>query len=165
MTGFKGQAHECILRKALIDNPKSAIAARVSAQIAEHFDRAHTRIISIDPTDKKTKHPWRLLPAIVRIKSMHFRAFSHYQSSLVSESKALYGEEVARLTAASEICDKVREIAKGWKVELGTFLDTLQMIKDRCAKAKVDNDTIFHQKVVAIGLLPEIEPIVRGISS
>ena len=156
-----GQAHECILKKALLDNPKSVIASRVSAQIAEHFDRAHTRIISIDPTGTKT-HPWKMLPAIVRIKSMHFRAFSHYQASIVSESKALYGEEVARLQAASEICDNVTKIAKMWKVAMGTFAETLQMIKDRCVKAKTDNDSIFHEKVVAIGLLPEIEPIAAA---
>ena len=156
-----GQAHECILKKALLDNPKSEIASRVSTQIAEHFDRAHTRIISIDPTGTKT-HPWKMLPAIVRIKSMHFRAFSHYQASIVSESKAQYGEEVARLHAASEICDNVAKIAKGWKVDLGVLAGTLKMIQEKYVKAKTDNDSIFHEKVVAIGLLPEIQPIAAA---
>jgi hypothetical protein len=38
------QAHECILKKAVLDNPKSAIASRISAQIADHYDLALTRL-------------------------------------------------------------------------------------------------------------------------
>jgi tyrosine-protein phosphatase non-receptor type 23 len=152
-----GQANECVLAKAVMDKPRSAVAPKVAIQIAEYYDVAYNKLLNIGCHGVKG-HPWRLWPTGMRLKAMHYRAVAQHHASMVTHDKANYGEEVAWLLAAADICQSMVKVAKDAKIPLGAAATAKHKeIADRRAKAEEENNSMFFEKVVEPGHLPEIE--------
>jgi hypothetical protein len=81
---------------------------------------------------------------------------------MICQDKQEYGEEVARLKAAAGICTSMSSVAKATKAVLGSAAQFMEECATRYARAQKDNDSIFHEKVLAEGLLTEIEPIAAA---
>eukprot|EP00036_Acanthoecidae_sp_10tr_P008760 CAMPEP_0182929828 /NCGR_PEP_ID=MMETSP0105_2-20130417/22827_1 /TAXON_ID=81532 ORGANISM="Acanthoeca-like sp., Strain 10tr" /NCGR_SAMPLE_ID=MMETSP0105_2 /ASSEMBLY_ACC=CAM_ASM_000205 /LENGTH=1523 /DNA_ID=CAMNT_0025068023 /DNA_START=60 /DNA_END=4631 /DNA_ORIENTATION=- len=163
------QAHECLLMQALSvqerqrrEHPEKKLSdfyPKLAIQVAELYDEVHTALLLDNPNQKEYKglHPWRNWVPSSRIKSMHARAYAHFLQSELCEEDTRYGDEVARLRAAKELCDNMVKLIKAEAGMTASNLDGFfELVNERAEKSEKANKSVFFETVMSEEQLPAI---------
>jgi programmed cell death 6-interacting protein len=134
------QAQECFWQKAVLDQMKDGLIARLANQVSEFYDQALTAgMNSTNVSGDWITH--------VNAKKLHFYAASQYRKSMdavAGVGRSDYGEEVARLHEALRTVNKALErknfLGRGVREDLLGLQAILQRDSDRAEK---DNDLIY----------------------
>ncbi|KAG7274849.1 hypothetical protein CRUP_012333 [Coryphaenoides rupestris] len=98
-----GQAQECLLEKSMLDNRKSFLVARISAQNSETASMLG-----------KIQKDWKKL---VQMKIYYFASIAHFHMGKQAEEQQKYGERLAYLQSS---LDKLNEATKLAKVKFNS---------------------------------------------
>lgn len=148
------QAQECIWQKAVIDHMKDKLVAQLSQEVSKLYD------LSVKSLEKSTA----MSPSWVHhltIKSLHFAAAAQVRMSSFSMASNQYGEEVARLRLASELCRRASKhmpyVASAVSKDLSGLTAHVESNKSRAEK---DNDMIY---VIPVPTQETLVPIVPQV--
>ncbi|EKM58371.1 uncharacterized protein PHACADRAFT_159473 [Phanerochaete carnosa HHB-10118-sp] len=163
------QAQEGVWQRAVIDNLKNGVIAKLAAKAASFYRSTLQTIREASPA------VMHLFPASwlahVEIKASHFEGVSQYRKSLDDNAAGRYGEEVGRLTQALAIVKKGHDLARRSDVNEAVRQDIkslLNTVQTTLRTSERDNDLIYHQVVPSAALLPPIaevsmvQPIIAG---
>uniref|UniRef100_A0A8B9IK24 Tyrosine-protein phosphatase non-receptor type 23 n=1 Tax=Anser cygnoides TaxID=8845 RepID=A0A8B9IK24_ANSCY len=144
-----GQAQECLLEKSMLDNRKSFLVARISAQVVDYYKEACRALENSETASLlgKIQKDWKKL---VQMKIYYFAAVAHVRAGVIYFQSAL---------------DKLNEaikLAKGWR-PLPVGLTS--PLVSRYNSAKKDNDFIYHEAVPALDTLQAVKgaPLVKAL--
>uniref|UniRef100_A0A8C8FCM4 Tyrosine-protein phosphatase non-receptor type 23 n=1 Tax=Oncorhynchus tshawytscha TaxID=74940 RepID=A0A8C8FCM4_ONCTS len=144
-----GQAQECLLEKSMLDNRKSFLVARISAQVVDYYKEACRALENSDTASMlgKIQKDWKKL---VQMKIYYFASIAHLaylQSSLDKLSEAI--------KLAKGQPDSVQEALKF----------TMDVIGGKFNSAKKDNDFIYHETVPSLETLASVKgaPLVKAL--
>ncbi|MGH0130712.1 UNVERIFIED_CONTAM: hypothetical protein FKN15_026560 [Acipenser sinensis] len=118
-----GQAQECLLEKSMLDNRKSFLVARISAQVVDYYKEACRAMENLETASLlgKIQKDWKKL---VQIKIYYFAAIAHVGDlQLCCEERQLhmgkqaeeqqkYGEQLAYLQSALDKLNEAVKLAK-----------------------------------------------------
>ncbi|KAG8443424.1 hypothetical protein GDO86_012006 [Hymenochirus boettgeri] len=160
-----GQAQECLLEKSMLDNRKSFLVARISAQVVDYYKEACRALENSETASLlgKIQKDWKKL---VQMKIYYFAAIAHLHMGKQAEEQQKYGEQVAYLQSA---VDKLNEAIKQSKGQPSTVQDALRFTMDviggKFNSAKKDNDFIYHESVPALDTLQAVKgaPLVKAL--
>ncbi|CAI5708798.1 unnamed protein product [Hyaloperonospora brassicae] len=154
------QAQACFYEKAIKDQMKDAIKAKLVQQALDYYDSAL----------EFCRSP-ALAGAIDRSWGVHLqfqvhclRAATQYWQGAASKTAALnrgqgYGEEIARLVAADTECNEACNVAAQNKLptSLSQSAQALQcMVREHLAAAKKDNASVYLENVPKFSELPSV---------
>ncbi|XP_053324029.1 tyrosine-protein phosphatase non-receptor type 23 [Spea bombifrons] len=160
-----GQAQECLLEKSMLDNRKSFLVARISAQVVDYYKEACRALENSETASLlgKIQKDWKKL---VQMKIYYFAAIAHLHMGKQAEEQQKYGEQVAYLQSA---LDKLNEAIKQSKGQPAAVQDALRFTMDviggKFNSAKKDNDFIYHESVPALETLQAVKgaPLVKAL--
>ncbi|XP_014395988.1 PREDICTED: tyrosine-protein phosphatase non-receptor type 23 [Myotis brandtii] len=160
-----GQAQECLLEKSLLDNRKSFLVARISAQVVDYYKEACRALENPDTASLlgRIQKDWKKL---VQMKIYYFAAVAHLHMGKQAEEQQKFGEQVAYFQSA---LDKLSEAIKLAKGQPDTVQDALRFAMDviggKYNSAKKDNDFIYHEAVPALDTLQPVKgaPLVKPL--
>ncbi|KAG9472756.1 hypothetical protein GDO78_017459 [Eleutherodactylus coqui] len=160
-----GQAQECLLEKSMLDNRKSFLVARISAQVVDYYKEACRALENSETASLlgKIQKDWKKL---VQMKIYYFAAIAHLHMGKQAEEQQKYGEQVAYLQSA---LDKLNEAIKQSKGQPSTVQEALRFTMDviggKFNSAKKDNDFIYHESVPALDTLQAVKgaPLVKAL--
>ncbi|XP_073915694.1 tyrosine-protein phosphatase non-receptor type 23 isoform X3 [Castor canadensis] len=160
-----GQAQECLLEKSMLDNRKSFLVARISAQVVDYYKEACRALENPDTASLlgRIQKDWKKL---VQMKIHYFAAVAHLHMGKQAEEQQKFGEQVAYLQSA---LDKLNEAIKLAKGQPDTVQDALRFAMDviggKYNSAKKDNDFIYHEAVPALDTLQPVKgaPLVKPL--
>ncbi|KAJ6655108.1 hypothetical protein lerEdw1_006012 [Lerista edwardsae] len=144
-----GQAQECLLEKSMLDNRKSFLVARISAQVVDYYKEACRALENSETASLlgKIQKDWKKL---VQMKIYYFAAVAHviyFQSALDKLNEAI-------------------KLAKGQPETVQEALRfTMDVIGGKYNSAKKDNDFIYHEAVPALDTLQSVKgaPLVKAL--
>lgn len=143
------QAQECFWSKALKDNMRDAIVAKLAVKTSDLYGEAGEWSVKSESVRSEWIHH-------VNAKHYHFAGAAQYRAALEALEKQKYGEEVGRLR------DAVNCANQGLKIKMinGQVQHDLTGLRDRAAAylktAENDNDKIYLQIEPAKNELPEL---------
>ncbi|XP_030052532.1 tyrosine-protein phosphatase non-receptor type 23 [Microcaecilia unicolor] len=160
-----GQAQECLLEKSMLDNRKSFLVARISAQVVDYYKEACRALENSETASLlgKIQKDWKKL---VQMKIYYFAAIAYLHMGKQAEEQEKYGESVAYFQSA---LDKLNEAIKHAKAQPSTVQDALRFTMDviggKYNSAKKDNDFIYHKAVPALDTLQPVKgaPLVKAL--
>lgn len=160
-----GQAQECLLEKSMLDNRKSFLVARISAQVVDYYKEACRALENPDTASLlgRIQKDWKKL---VQMKIYYFAAVAHLHMGKQAEEQQKFGEQVAYFQSA---LDKLSEAIKLAKGQPDTVQDALRFAMDviggKYNSAKKDNDFIYHEAVPALDTLQPVKgaPLVKPL--
>ncbi|XP_066100749.1 tyrosine-protein phosphatase non-receptor type 23 isoform X1 [Saccopteryx bilineata] len=160
-----GQAQECLLEKSMLDNRKSFLVARISAQVVDYYKEACRALENPDTASLlgRIQKDWKKL---VQMKIYYFAAVAHLHMGKQAEEQQKFGEQVAYFQSA---LDKLNEAIKLAKGQPDTVQDALRFAMDviggKYNSAKKDNDFIYHEAVPALDTLQPVKgaPLVKPL--
>ncbi|OCT75337.1 tyrosine-protein phosphatase non-receptor type 23 [Xenopus laevis] len=160
-----GQAQECLLEKSMLDNRKSFLVARISAQVVDYYKEACRALENSETASLlgKIQKDWKKL---VQMKIYYFASIAHLHMGKQAEEQQKYGEQVAYLQSA---VDKLNEAIKQSKGQPSTVQEALRFAMDviggKFNSAKKDNDFIYHESVPALDTLQGVKgaPLVKAL--
>ncbi|KAM4821320.1 tyrosine-protein phosphatase non-receptor type 23 [Thomomys bottae] len=160
-----GQAQECLLEKSMLDNRKSFLVARISAQVVDYYKEACRALENPDTASLlgRIQKDWKKL---VQMKIYYFAAVAHLHMGKQAEEQQKFGEQVAFFQSA---LDKLNEAIKMAKGQPDTVQDALRFAMDviggKYNSAKKDNDFIYHEAVPALDTLQPVKgaPLVKPL--
>uniref|UniRef100_A0A8C0SMJ7 Tyrosine-protein phosphatase non-receptor type 23 n=1 Tax=Canis lupus familiaris TaxID=9615 RepID=A0A8C0SMJ7_CANLF len=161
----EGQAQECLLEKSMLDNRKSFLVARISAQVVDYYKEACRALENPDTASLlgRIQKDWKKL---VQMKIYYFAAVAHLHMGKQAEEQQKFGERVAYFQSA---LDKLNEAIKLAKGQPDTVQDALRFAMDviggKYNSAKKDNDFIYHEAVPALDTLQPVKgaPLVKPL--
>ncbi|CAB1334339.1 unnamed protein product [Coregonus sp. 'balchen'] len=155
----QGQAQECLLEKSMLDNRKSFLVARISAQEAcralENSDTASML--------GKIQKDWKKL---VQMKIYYFASIAHLHMGKQAEEQQKYGERLAYLQSSLDKLSEAIKLAKGQPDSVQEALKfTMDVIGGKFNSAKKDNDFIYHETVPSLETLASVKgaPLVKAL--
>lgn len=145
------QAQEIVLRKAVIDNKKNVVIAKLAQKTGELYGKC-LKLMEEGSLKSLFGGEWS---SVVTAKQWLYSALSQLHLSLHCKENKLIGEEIARLEIAQTRLNKCKEVSTGdVKREMLPILETVETnLKD----AKKDNDFIYFEKVPSEEELPVTE--------
>ncbi|ERE75273.1 tyrosine-protein phosphatase non-receptor type 23 [Cricetulus griseus] len=165
-----GQAQECLLEKSMLDNRKSFLVARISAQVVDYYKEACRALENPDTASLlgRIQKDWKKL---VQMKIYYFAAVAHLHMGKQAEEQQKFGERVSGLRVAyfQSALDKLNEAIKLAKGQPDTVQDALRFAMDviggKYNSAKKDNDFIYHEAVPALDTLQPVKgaPLVKPL--
>uniref|UniRef100_A0A8C0H1W2 Tyrosine-protein phosphatase non-receptor type 23 n=1 Tax=Chelonoidis abingdonii TaxID=106734 RepID=A0A8C0H1W2_CHEAB len=134
-----GQAQECLLEKSMLDNRKSFLVARISAQVVDYYKEACRALENSDTASLlgKIQKDWKKL---VQMKIYYFAAVAHVSG----KDEAVHWDDVAELAGQPETVQEALRF-------------TLDVIGGKYNSAKKDNDFIYHEAVPALDTLQSVK--------
>ncbi|KAK9239551.1 BRO1-like domain-containing protein [Lipomyces kononenkoae] len=145
------QAQECFWQKAVLDNIKNSVIARLAHQVSIYYDQALNAAMRTAAIKSEWIHHFTC-------KKYHFEAAAQYRAAAACLSNGKYGEELARLKAAHDACAQALADAKYVAKAVADDLKGLQAkLKSDYARAEKDNDMIYLAPVPATSALPAIK--------
>ncbi|KAI0707335.1 BRO1-domain-containing protein [Earliella scabrosa] len=157
------QAQECVWQRAVMDNYKNGLIAKLATKVASFYGSAVTHV-----KDTSIKHifpSWWL--AHLETKTSHFLAAAQYRKSLEDLEAHRYGHEIARLAEAKTLAKKGHDTARRGGVNPAVQQDVkslLDIVEKSMTRAERDNDLIYHQDVPPASTLPPIPAVVMAQS-
>ncbi|MGH0158361.1 UNVERIFIED_CONTAM: hypothetical protein FKN15_059704 [Acipenser sinensis] len=149
-----GQAQECLLEKSMLDNRKSFLVARISAQVVDYYKEACRAMENLETASLlgKIQKDWKKL---VQIKIYYFAAIAH-----VGDLQLCCEERQLHMGKQAEEQQKYGEQA-GTEI----YCKHSYCIQDKFNSAKKDNDFIYHESVPALETLPSVKgaPLVKAL--
>uniref|UniRef100_A0A452T9U8 Protein tyrosine phosphatase non-receptor type 23 n=1 Tax=Ursus maritimus TaxID=29073 RepID=A0A452T9U8_URSMA len=172
-----GQAQECLLEKSMLDNRKSFLVARISAQVVDYYKEACRALENPDTASLlgRIQKDWKKL---VQMKIYYFAAVAHLHMGKQAEEQQKFGERVSELWQGGvrtdvayfqSALDKLNEAIKLAKGQPDTVQDALRFAMDviggKYNSAKKDNDFIYHEAVPALDTLQPVKgaPLVKPL--
>ncbi|KAJ8290819.1 hypothetical protein GJAV_G00017930 [Gymnothorax javanicus] len=160
-----GQAQECLLEKSMLDNRKSFLVARISAQVVDYYKEACRALENSDTASLlgKIQKDWKKL---VQMKIYYFAAIAHLHMGKQAEEQQKYGERLAYLQSSLDKLSEAVKLAKGQPDSVQEALRfTMDVIGGKFNSAKKDNDFIYHETVPDLGTLPAVKgaPLVKAL--
>nr|XP_018902852.1 PREDICTED: programmed cell death 6-interacting protein [Bemisia tabaci] len=142
------QAQEIFVHKALHDNMKDAIAAKLCAQADEYYAEVMKHI-----QKEACRNIWdsTWLP-LISGKQAAFHGLAEYFQSLVCKQNKSIGEEIARLQKSMELF-KAAQSRSGKPL----FQDFIGKVQRNLAEAEKDNNFIYHERIPS-----NLEPIPKA---
>uniref|UniRef100_A0A8C5EC63 Tyrosine-protein phosphatase non-receptor type 23 n=1 Tax=Gouania willdenowi TaxID=441366 RepID=A0A8C5EC63_GOUWI len=152
-----GQAQECLLEKSMLDNRKSFLVARISAQVVDYYKEACRALENTETASMlgKIQKDWKKL---VQMKIYYFAAIAHVSEHNFGAQKT-FRMTLVRLPL---LCwyiqgqpDSVQEALKF----------TMDVIGGKFNSAKKDNDFIYHETVPSLETLTSVKgaPLVKAL--
>ncbi|KAI1885650.1 hypothetical protein AGOR_G00206010 [Albula goreensis] len=160
-----GQAQECLLEKSMLDNRKSFLVARISAQVVDYYKEACRALENSETASLlgKIQKDWKKL---VQMKIYYFAAIAHLHMGKQAEEQQKYGERLAYLQSSLDKLSEAVKLAKGQPDSVQEALKfTMDVIGGKYNSAKKDNDFIYHESVPALDTLPSVKgaPLVKAL--
>uniref|UniRef100_A0A3B4BP87 BRO1 domain-containing protein n=1 Tax=Pygocentrus nattereri TaxID=42514 RepID=A0A3B4BP87_PYGNA len=153
------QAQECLLEKTLLDNRKSFLIARVSAQVCDYYKECVRMLENSDCALGKKE--WRKL---IYMKINYFSAVTHLHMGKQSEEQQKFGEAVsvcacvAYFQIALDRLNEAIKLSKGQQDSVQAALRfTMDVIGGKFNSAKKDNDFIYHESVPNLDRLAAVK--------
>jgi programmed cell death 6-interacting protein len=145
------QAQECYWQKAILNNSREGIIARLAFQVSVFYSAA------VEAAMNSLTFPSNWIHHLIS-KKFHFMSAAQYRMASVALSASNYGEEVARLREALRLCSKALESGRsiGGRV-LEDLLSLQAIIKKNLGRAEKDNDLIYLKVVPQTANLPRIQ--------
>lgn len=157
------QAQECFWMKAVDDNNKDSVVARLAASVSDYYDVA----AEFGTKSTSIRSEW---VHHMCAKQHHFAAAAQYRASLDCLQRSKYGEEVARLKDALEAASTAIKVEGRYISK--TILTDLQGLRDKLADtlkgSEKDNDLIYlcaQSPPVCVGLKADLCSTGAGIIS
>lgn len=139
------QAQEIFVFKAIKDNMKELIIAKLCCQCEEMYSDT-LRLLQKDSIRTLWDKDW--IPSVAG-KQAGFHALTMFYHSLVSKSKKAVGEEISRLQKSVELF----KIAQSRSGKLNFLEDYLAKAQRNLAEAIKDNDFIYNEIIPDINTL------------
>ncbi|XP_067094122.1 tyrosine-protein phosphatase non-receptor type 23 isoform X2 [Osmerus mordax] len=160
-----GQAQECLLEKSMLDNRKSFLVARISAQVVDYYKEACRALENSDTASMlgKIQKDWKKL---VQMKIYYFAAIAHLHMGKQAEEQQKYGERLAYLQSSMDKLSEAIKLAKGQPDSVQEALRfTMDVIGGKFNSAKKDNDFIYHETVPSLETLASVKgaPLVKAL--
>lgn len=160
-----GQAQECLLEKSMLDNRKSFLVARISAQVVDYYKEACRALENSETVSMlgKIQKDWKKL---VQMKIYYFAAVAHLHMGKQAEEQQKYGERVAYLQSSLDKLGEAIKLAKGQPDSVQEALRfTMDVIGGKFNSAKKDNDFIYHESVPSLETLTSVKgaPLVKAL--
>ncbi|XP_054637809.1 tyrosine-protein phosphatase non-receptor type 23 [Dunckerocampus dactyliophorus] len=160
-----GQAQECLLEKSMLDNRKSFLVARISAQVVDYYKEACRALENSETASLlgKIQKDWKKL---VQMKIYYFAAIAHLHMGKQAEEQQKYGEGLAYLQSSLEKLSEAIKLAKGQPESVQEALSfTMDVIGGKFNSAKKDNDFIYHESVPSLEKLTSVKgaPLVKAL--
>ncbi|KAM5124999.1 tyrosine-protein phosphatase non-receptor type 23-like, partial [Mantella aurantiaca] len=160
-----GQSQECLLEKSMLDNRKSFLVARISAQVVDYYKEACRALENSETASLlgKIQKDWKKL---VQMKIYYFAAIAHLHMGKQAEEQQKYGEQVAYLQSALDKLGEAIKLSKGQPTTVQEALRfTMDVIGGKFNSAKKDNDFIYHESVPALDTLQAVKgaPLVKAL--
>ncbi|KFO33232.1 Tyrosine-protein phosphatase non-receptor type 23 [Fukomys damarensis] len=160
-----GQAQECLLEKSMLDNRKSFLVARISAQVVDYYKEACRALENPDTASLlgRVQKDWKKL---VQMKIYYFAAVAHLHMGKQAEEQQKFGERVAYFQSALDKLNEAIKLAKGQPDTVQDALRfTMDVIGGKYNSAKKDNDFIYHEAVPALDTLQPVKgaPLVKPL--
>ncbi|XP_046509374.1 tyrosine-protein phosphatase non-receptor type 23 isoform X2 [Equus quagga] len=160
-----GQAQECLLEKSMLDNRKSFLVARISAQVVDYYKEACRALENPDTASLlgRIQKDWKKL---VQMKIYYFAAVAHLHMGKQAEEQQKFGERVAYFQSALDKLNEAIKLAKGQPDTVQDALRfTMDVIGGKYNSAKKDNDFIYHEAVPALDTLQPVKgaPLVKPL--
>ncbi|XP_004449780.1 LOW QUALITY PROTEIN: tyrosine-protein phosphatase non-receptor type 23 [Dasypus novemcinctus] len=160
-----GQAQECLLEKSMLDNRKSFLVARISAQVVDYYKEACRALENPDTASLlgRIQKDWKKL---VQMKIYYFAAVAHLHMGKQAEEQQKFGERVAYFQSALDKLNDAIKLAKGQPDTVQDALRfTMDVIGGKYNSAKKDNDFIYHESVPALDTLQPVKgaPLVKPL--
>ncbi|XP_036886491.1 tyrosine-protein phosphatase non-receptor type 23 isoform X3 [Sturnira hondurensis] len=160
-----GQAQECLLEKSMLDNRKSFLVARISAQVVDYYKEACRALENPDTASLlgRIQKDWKKL---VQMKIYYFAAVAHLHMGKQAEEQQKFGEQVAYFQSALDKLNEAIKLAKGQPDTVQDALRfTMDVIGGKYNSAKKDNDFIYHEAVPALDTLQPVKgaPLVKPL--
>ncbi|XP_074841345.1 tyrosine-protein phosphatase non-receptor type 23 isoform X2 [Carettochelys insculpta] len=152
-----GQAQECLLEKSMLDNRKSFLVARISAQVVDYYKEACRALENSETASLlgKIQKDWKKL---VQMKIYYFAAIAHLHMGKQAEEQQKFGERVVYFQSALDKLNEAIKLAKGQPETVQEALRfTLDVIGGKYNSAKKDNDFIYHEAVPALDTLQSVK--------
>lgn len=145
------QAQEIFTCKAIHDNMKEGIIAKLATQAEELYSET-LKLFQKEIFRAFWDKEW--IP-LISGKQLAFRGLAEYYQSLVCKSKKQVGEEIARLEYSVEMFKTAQ--AKSNKLTL--YQEYLNKATRNLTEAKKDNEFIYHERIPDIR---NVEPISKA---
>ncbi|XP_061838813.1 tyrosine-protein phosphatase non-receptor type 23 [Nerophis lumbriciformis] len=160
-----GQAQECLLEKSMLDNRKSFLVARISAQVVDYYKEACRALENSETASMlgKIQKDWKKL---VQMKIYYFAAIAHLHMGKQAEEQQKYGERLAYLQSSLDKLSEAIKLAKGQPDSVQDALRfTMDVIGGKFNSAKKDNDFVYHESVPALDTLTSVKgaPLVKAL--
>uniref|UniRef100_A0A8D3CTA9 Tyrosine-protein phosphatase non-receptor type 23 n=1 Tax=Scophthalmus maximus TaxID=52904 RepID=A0A8D3CTA9_SCOMX len=144
-----GQAQECLLEKSMLDNRKSFLVARISAQVVDYYKEACRALENSETASMlgKIQKDWKKL---VQMKIYYFASIAH----------------LAYLQSSMDKLSEAIKLAKGQPDSVQEALRfTMDVIGGKFNSAKKDNDFIYHEAVPSLETLASVKgaPLVKAL--
>lgn len=160
-----GQAQECLLEKSMLDNRKSFLVARISAQVVDYYKEACRALENPDTASLlgRIQKDWKKL---VQMKIYYFAAVAHLHMGKQAEEQQKFGERIAYFQSALDQLNEAIKLAKGQPDTVQDALRfTMDVIGGKYNSAKKDNDFIYHEAIPALDTLQPVKgaPLVKPL--
>ncbi|KAG5271759.1 hypothetical protein AALO_G00183710 [Alosa alosa] len=160
-----GQAQECLLEKSMLDNRKSFLVARISAQVVDYYKEACRALENSETASMlgKIQKDWKKL---VQMKIYYFAAIAHLHMGKQAEEQQKFGERLAYLQSSIDKLSEALKLAKGQPDSVQEALKfTMDVIGGKFNSAKKDNDFVYHETVPSLETLPSVKgaPLVKAL--
>ncbi|XP_062395532.1 tyrosine-protein phosphatase non-receptor type 23 isoform X2 [Sardina pilchardus] len=160
-----GQAQECLLEKSMLDNRKSFLVARISAQVVDYYKEACRALENSETASMlgKIQKDWKKL---VQMKIYYFAAIAHLHMGKQAEEQQKFGERLAYLQSSIDKLSEAMKLAKGQPDSVQEALKfSMDVIGGKFNSAKKDNDFIYHETVPSLETLPSVKgaPLVKAL--
>ncbi|KAJ4922379.1 hypothetical protein JOQ06_014216, partial [Pogonophryne albipinna] len=160
-----GQAQECLLEKSMLDNRKSFLVARISAQVVDYYKEACRALENSETASMlgKIQKDWKKL---VQMKIYYFASIAHLHMGKQAEEQQKYGERLAYLQSSIDKLSEAIKLAKGQPDSVQDALRfTMDVIGGKFNSAKKDNDFIYHETVPSLETLASVKgaPLVKAL--
>ncbi|KAJ2855650.1 pH-response regulator protein palA/rim20 [Coemansia erecta] len=156
------QAQECVWSRSVLSNMKDANVARVAAQVAELYDMT---IEAGSQGSLANTIPQAWLDTF-KVKKLYFSAEAQYRKAQDCLADCHYGEEVARMKLANDICGQINELVlsdQRWSKSIRVCIvdmakQQMELVSSNCSRAVHDNDVIYLDPVPSVSTLAAIPP-------
>ncbi|XP_056142131.1 tyrosine-protein phosphatase non-receptor type 23 [Lampris incognitus] len=160
-----GQAQECLLEKSMLDNRKSFLVARISAQVVDYYKEACRALENSETASMlgKIQKDWKKL---VQMKIYYFAAIAHLHMGKQAEEQQKFGERLAYLQSSLDKLNEAIKLAKGQPDSVQEALKfSMDVIGGKFSSAKKDNDFIYHESVPSLENLTSVKgaPLVKAL--
>uniref|UniRef100_M3YUA0 BRO1 domain-containing protein n=1 Tax=Mustela putorius furo TaxID=9669 RepID=M3YUA0_MUSPF len=158
----QGQAQECLLEKSMLDNRKSFLVARISAQVVDYYKEACRALENPDTASLlgRIQKDWKKL---VQMKIYYFAAVAHLHMGKQAEEQQKFGERVMGLQEEG----RMHQALPTAPPQVTYFQSALDKLNEaiKYNSAKKDNDFIYHEAVPALDTLQPVKgaPLVKPL--
>ena len=144
------QAQEIVLRKAVIDNKKNIVIAKLAEKTGELYEQCQ-QLMQVESVKALFGPDW---VSSVSAKCSLYSGLAQLHLAKDCKEKKQIGEEISRLEMAQGKLNKSKAVSTGEiKAELLPLLET---VENKLKEAKKDNDFIYFEKVPTPEELPPI---------